>query len=282
MSKKGRQLRQIKKQEKQIRKLEKRLKQKGISLTESSQEVESTEYKPKALSEVRQQKKKLEKIMQGRPVQTVEERPVEKKFKLTEKQLQKAIQSRRQRQKPTRTKTKVNNAPIKASKKQLDKAIEARKNKLRQQIEQSRKKQLEEIEDTGAPEIPTADVPEVNPPSVTPSGEQHERTDSTNTDPSFFAKVVISNYLWECQKFPNSAYPVIKDWIERLINSRGEESVAQMLQDGAEAGLVLTYDIAYSEKLYGYLADMLNYLPDSTDWEKEEIMEQFESWEDIL
>lgn len=282
MSKKGRQLRQIKKQEKQIRKLEKRLKQKGISLTESSQEVESTEYKPKALSEVRQQKKKLEKIMQGRPVQTVEERPVEKKFKLTEKQLQKAIQSRRQRQKTIRTKTKVKNPPIKASKKQLDKAIESRKNKLRQQIEQSRKKKLEEIEDTEAPEIPTADVPEVNPPSVTPSGEQHERTDSTNTDPSFFAKVVISNYLWHCMSFPNSAYPVIKDWIERLINSRGEESVAQMLQDGAEAGLVLTYDIAYSEKLYGYLADMLNYLPDSTDWEKEEIMEQFESWEDIL
>lgn len=226
MSKKGRQLRQIKKQEKQIRKLEKRLKQKGISLTESSQEVESTEYKPKALSEVRQQKKKLEKIMQGKPVQTVEERPVEKKFKLSEKQLQKAIQSRRQRQKPIRTKTNSTNTDS--------------------------------------------------------SGEQHERTDSTNTDPSFFAKVVISNYLWECMKFPNSAYPVIKDWIERLINSRGEESVAQMLQDGAEAGLVLTYDIAYSEKLYGYLADMLNYLPDSTDWEKEEIMEQFESWEDIV
>ena len=94
MSKKGRQLRQIKKQEKQIRKLEKRLKQKGISLTESSQQEESTEYKPKALSEVRQQKKKLEKIMQGRPVQTVEERPVEKKFKLSGKQLQKAIQYR--------------------------------------------------------------------------------------------------------------------------------------------------------------------------------------------
>ena len=64
MSKKGRQLRQIKKQEKQIRKLEKRLKQKGISLTESSQEVESTEYKPKSLSEVRQQKKKLENILE--------------------------------------------------------------------------------------------------------------------------------------------------------------------------------------------------------------------------
>lgn len=275
MSKKGRQLRQIKKQLKQIQKLQKRAKQKGIQLTESVSEVESTEYRK--LSEVKAKKKQIEKALTGRqePTTPTTQNTV---FKPTQKQLTQAIQKRKLRtarpniktvRTPNVTEETLKNRKVKQLRKKLE---EARQQKLK-------KPKQETIEQ---PTIEPTEEPEELPPILPPTGEHYERADATNTDPSFFAKVVITNYLWEVGKFPNSAYPIIKDWLDRLINSRGEQSVAEMLQEGANSGVILTYDVAYSEKLYGYLADMLTFLPDSTDWEREEIMEQFESWEDIL
>lgn len=275
MSKKGRQLRQIKKQLKQIQKLQKRAKQKGIQLTESISEVDSTEYRK--VSEVKAKKKQIEKALTGRqePTTPTTQNTV---FKPTQKQLTQAIQKRKLRTARPNIKT-VNTPNV------TEDTLKNRKVKqLRKKLEEARQQKLKKPkqETIEQPTVEPTEEPEKLPPTVPPSGEHFQYTDATNTDPSFFAKVVITNYLWEVGKFPNSAYPIIKDWLDRLINSRGEQSVAEMLQEGANSGVILTYDVAYTEKLYGYLADMLTFLPDSTDWEREEIMEQFESWEDIL
>ena len=54
-----------------------------------------------------------------------------------------------------------------------------------------------------------------------------------------------------------------------------------MLNDGAEAGLIVTYQIVYSQdKLTQYMSEMLNYLPEAGPLFKAEIMDALEEEED--
>lgn len=99
---------------------------------------------------------------------------------------------------------------------------------------------------------------------------------------NFFAETVIGNFRRELQHFPSKAEPKLNQWLDRVISEFGTEDVANMLQSGAEAGHILTPDIAYDDLLLeGYISDMLDYLPEMTDWYKAEIMESMEEWYDV-
>ena len=51
------------------------------------------------------------------------------------------------------------------------------------------------------------------------------------------------------------------EWIKNLIAEYDVHTVAEMLEDGLENGLVFTYEIAYDEgKISDYMSDMENYL----------------------
>ena len=116
-----------------------------------------------------------------------------------------------------------------------------------------------------------------------PQKQQKVRQDNVNKDTSFYAKAIISNYKNQLEQYPAMAEPMLKNWLEYMILSHGEEAVATMLQDGAENGIILSFEIAYSEeKLVGYIADLMDWLPEMTDWYKAELMEQFETWDDVL
>lgn len=104
-----------------------------------------------------------------------------------------------------------------------------------------------------------------------------------NTDGSFFASSIINSWLDEIHHFPRMAEPILKQWYNSLLERYTKDDIAMMLEEGARAGVVLTYEIAYDgEKLAMYMSDMLDFYPEMTPWEKAEVMEQFESWEDIL
>lgn len=119
--------------------------------------------------------------------------------------------------------------------------------------------------------------------AITPPKPEKAYPAKVIKDISFFAETVIANYRKYIAFFPRSANPILTVWLDRLIEENGIENVATMIQSGAQAGHILTYQIAYDEELLaGYMADMLDYLPDMTDWYKAEIMEQFESWEDLI
>lgn len=99
---------------------------------------------------------------------------------------------------------------------------------------------------------------------------------------NFFAETVIGNFRRELQHFPSKAEPKLNQWLDRCISEFGTEDVANMLQSGAEDGHILTPEIAYDDLLLeGYISDMLDYLPEMTDWYKAEIMESMEEWYDV-
>lgn len=62
-----------------------------------------------------------------------------------------------------------------------------------------------------------------------------------------------------------------------MISENGKHSVAKMLNDGAEAGNILTWDIAYKvDQAVTYISNMLDYLPDQGVLYKEETLDRVE------
>lgn len=96
-----------------------------------------------------------------------------------------------------------------------------------------------------------------------------------------FSEMVISNYKAHIRQFNDVAYEKLSSWVDSLIAKFGEDDVATMLQEGAENGYIVTYQIVYSmDKLTEYIANMLDYLPEVGDIMKEDIVDAFEAMED--
>ena len=225
MSKKGRQLRQYKKQLRQIQKYEKRLQQKGVNVNNKVDNI--------------QQAKQYKRVLKN---QLDVKQTKSDTFKPSAKQLREAIKGR-----TARTFTP------------------AQKPLPRQKVQP---KQL--------PKKKTAPREEYTP-------EQGQaREDKVQTDSSFYSEAIIANYKNQIKQYPAMAEPMLLNWLEYMILEHGKDDVAKMLEDGAKNGVVLTFEIAYSEeKLVGYIADLMDWLPEMTDWYKAELLEQFEGWDDI-
>lgn len=282
MSKKGRQLRQYKKQLKQVQKLEKRLKQKGITLTSSEEPtVQLEKTKPEQLIDIKQRKKELEKQLQGKVKVAEPTIRTNEPIKISGKQLRKAIEQRKLRSAKTSTpKASTSNEQSKKKKskekkpkdKQLREAIEKRRQKLLEKQQASNKAQQDVLKDTDIPDTTNETKPQHNAivNHISPSD-------------SFFTEAVINNFRIQISQFPAMAEPMLTNWLDRMIDEFGADDVAKMLQAGAENGEVLTVEIAYSqEKLVGYIARLVDWIPEMEDWYKEELMEQFESWEEFV
>lgn len=99
-----------------------------------------------------------------------------------------------------------------------------------------------------------------------------------------FIDIVLSNFKSQLAQFPNAeGTPLLLSWFDKLLADNGREAVAQMLQDGAEQGLLITWETVYkSVNTKTYMTEMMNYLPDQGNIYKDQIMdmmEQFEWWE---
>lgn len=102
-----------------------------------------------------------------------------------------------------------------------------------------------------------------------------------------FAEITIANYKATLRSFPTAeGSRILEGWIDRLVADNGVEAVAQMLQDGAEAGYTLDYRIVYkSANTYDYMYNMMNYLQDQGSIYRDEILdlmqelEYSEDWE---
>ena len=86
---------------------------------------------------------------------------------------------------------------------------------------------------------------------------EHETADT-----SFYTRTVIENFYKRLEKYTNSdATDIMKNWIKSCIANTSENDVANMLQRGAEAGLVINGAVMYnSTYLYTYLTGMMEYL----------------------
>lgn len=76
-----------------------------------------------------------------------------------------------------------------------------------------------------------------------------------------FTQTVIDSFYDSISKYNSDFQSRIKAWISGLINQYGKDAVAQMLMDGAEAGVLVTNKIAYSDTACSeFMSEMMEYL----------------------
>lgn len=105
--------------------------------------------------------------------------------------------------------------------------------------------------------------------------------ENISEDATFFDAVVISGFKAHVRQFNERASNLLLGWMDRILQTNDAHDVATMLQNGAEAGLIVTYQIVYSQdKLTQYMSEMLDYLPEAGPLFKAEMMDALEQEED--
>ena len=105
--------------------------------------------------------------------------------------------------------------------------------------------------------------------------------ENVSEDVSFFDAVVITGFKSHVKQFNEHASSLLLSWLDKILATNDAHDVATMLNDGAEAGLIVTYQIVYSQdKLTQYMSEMLDYLPEAGELFKAEIMDAMEEEED--
>lgn len=98
---------------------------------------------------------------------------------------------------------------------------------------------------------------------------------------NLYDRVVISNYRALISHFNEYTSNILLNWLNSIISTTSEHETAVMLDKGAENGLILTYKVAYKkDRLFQYMANMLDYLPEAGDFTKQEIMDAVQFEED--
>ena len=106
--------------------------------------------------------------------------------------------------------------------------------------------------------------------------------ENISEDVSFFDAVVITGFKAHVRQFNEHASNLLLSWLDRILATNDVHDVATMLNDGAEAGLIVTYQIVYSQdKLTQYMSEMLDYLPEAGSLFKAEMMDAMEQEEDF-
>ena len=106
--------------------------------------------------------------------------------------------------------------------------------------------------------------------------------ENISEDTSFFDAVVITGFRQHVRQFNERASNLLLSWLDRILATNDEHDVAIMLNEGAEAGNIVTYQIVYSvDKLHEYISNMLDYLPEAGPLFKAEMMDAMEIEEDF-
>lgn len=102
--------------------------------------------------------------------------------------------------------------------------------------------------------------------------------ENISKDESFFDNVVISQWYGTLGEFSNGeAYNLLRSWMGNTIRTEGKHNTAIMLQDGAENGHLLTWEVVYKhDNAVLYIGYMLDYLPDEGVLYKEETLDKIE------
>lgn len=131
----------------------------------------------------------------------------------------------------------------------------------------------------------TGEITELNVPKYTQGTPTQQPTNTSgfnppeniNTDVSFYDLTIITQFRANVNQFNEYSSNILNTWLDRLLVEHSPHDIAQMLEDGAEQGLLVNYTIVYDrDKLMGYMSDMLDYLPDEGSLFKEQFMEALE------
>lgn len=94
-----------------------------------------------------------------------------------------------------------------------------------------------------------------------------------------FADIIIDNFInLVTQNMKPRCEDILMKWLNDLINREGKDAVANMLEDAAQHGVMITWKAKYDEKeLLENLADFLDYL-DVTPMYREELTENLDEF----
>lgn len=118
-------------------------------------------------------------------------------------------------------------------------------------------------------------VPKVKAPQPE---ESFEPPYNPTLDRDFYTRTVISTWLAELQMFENGvAYQLLRAWFETVRSDNGDDATADMIQDGADHGYMLTWETVYNmDEARTYMAGMSQYIPDSGVLYQEELLDRTE------
>lgn len=111
-------------------------------------------------------------------------------------------------------------------------------------------------------------------------GESEDYEYNYNDFPDM-ADIIISNFRAEMTRFPEIVYPIVTEWLDRLLRDYSKEDIAEMLENAASQGLGIDYSIAYREDLLlDRLTEIMDFLPGASTGNKMDIMDALEYEED--
>ena len=101
-------------------------------------------------------------------------------------------------------------------------------------------------------------------------------------NPVGFADAVINNYMSELSKWEQTNNEKVRknagrvaNWIESLLEKNEKEQVAIMIEEGAQAGNILTFWVLYDKDLTDeYMTEMIRFFPGMTGQEREEMQKE--------
>lgn len=118
---------------------------------------------------------------------------------------------------------------------------------------------------------------------VTPSTAISESNDfvapfNVSEDKEFFDRVVISQWKSNLDNYiGGEAYNLLKSWLDNTIRTEGEHNTAVMLEEGAAAGHIITWETVYKgDNAISYAASMIEYLPDEGLIYKHDVLDDLE------
>lgn len=137
-----------------------------------------------------------------------------------------------------------------------------------------------ELKKYTAKELKRIRLPINEPPQESTNEQGFTAPFNPSTDESFFTDAVINAYRSHVKTFNPNAQRLLLSWLDRILQQNSKEDVATMLEEGASRGHILNYTIVYStEKLYDYMSEMLDYLPEAGPLFKSQLMEAMEEEE---
>lgn len=107
-----------------------------------------------------------------------------------------------------------------------------------------------------------ATKPKRRPLAYKPPSQTQPKTNIAPNIPSF-SEVVINNFYGIISTYPDTAKPVVREWINKTLEELGGdlELFSEMLEEAMSTGNIATYKEAYDlQTLYQNLLEMLNFL----------------------
>lgn len=89
-----------------------------------------------------------------------------------------------------------------------------------------------------------------------------KETEKEISNQDFYTRVVLSNWIAQVKTSNKNIERILMSWLRENIQEYGTKRTAKMLEEGANAGVTVTFEVLYNEAYTMiYIRDMMSYMP---------------------